>query len=114
MTDATERRASIRRMTATGGVSLVVMDWTESRITRARLLNVSSGGALILADTLPILDQPLSMRLEHAADFDWTLAIPVRFGPAREVGVKFIRPSPLDFLWEVTIGAHLRGVSDNL
>jgi len=98
MTLAVERRASGRHVTVDNRTSVQLMDWIGPRIRVARLVNFSSSGALILADQVPQLHQPLRVRLEIAKEIGWFSAVPVRFGRSNEVGIKFVRSLPLYFL----------------
>jgi hypothetical protein len=93
-----ERRASVRHETVSNGTSVQIMDWTGHRTRRARLVNFSTSGALILTDQLPTLHQSLRVRIELAQEIGWFSAIPVRLGRSNEVGIKFVRPFPLCFL----------------
>jgi len=104
VTLAIERRASIRHETVNKQTNLQFMDWTERRITRSRLANISETGALILADQVPALHRPLWVRVEDAPGAGWIAAEPVRFGHPKEVGIRFYRPCPRDFF----LGATLR------
>jgi hypothetical protein len=98
MTLAVERRAEVRHEPVDNQTSVHIMEWTGPRIKRARLVNFSSGGALILIDQVPTLYQPLRVRLENAKEIGWFSAIPVRLGRSNEVGIKFARSFPMDFL----------------
>ena len=111
MANMTERRGTTRYPAANDRTVVQIMDEKGTRITRARLANVSAGGALILTDRQPELNRPLHLRLESAAKLGWIMAIPVRSGPTREVGVRFARPCPPDFLWAATRGTQSRLVA---
>jgi PilZ domain len=98
MTLAVERRAADRHEIVSDRTSVQVMDWLGPRIRQARLVNISTSGALIETDQLPALHQPIRVRLEIAKEVGWFSAIPVRFGRSNEVGIHFVRPLPLYFL----------------
>jgi hypothetical protein len=104
----TERRASVRHTPVDKETKVVLMDLLGGQITRARLVNISQDGALILTDQQPGLNRPLHVRIDSAADLGWITAIPVRFGETREVGLRFTRPCPPEFLFEATRGGHDR------
>ena len=74
------------------------MDWTGLRAKAATLVNFSSTGALIHTDQLPTLNEPLEVLLVDAPKIGWLGAVPVRFGSTNEVGIRFTRPFPMDFL----------------
>ena len=59
----------------------------------ARLVNISSHGALILADNVPTLHQPIEVWIENAQETGWIMAEAVRFGRSKEVGIRFYHPS---------------------
>jgi hypothetical protein len=92
MTLAIERRASFRHSTAYNQTNVQLMDRFGRRITKARLVNISHHGALILTDDVGVLNQPLEVRLENAPETGWTKAEPVRFGQPQEVGIRFNQP----------------------
>jgi hypothetical protein len=100
MTLAVERRGSVRHETVNNQTSVQLMDdRTGKRITRAKLLNISTGGALILTDKEPALYQPLRVRFENATEIALIDAEPVRFGRSKEVAIRFTRQCPSDFLF---------------
>jgi len=97
---AIERRTSVRYETLNNQTSVQLMDdRTGKRITRAKLLNISDGGALILTDKEPALYQPLWVRIENATEIARIDAEPVRVGRLKEVGIRFTRRCPSDFLF---------------
>lgn len=102
MTLAVERRAADRHDTVSNRTKVELMDWIGPRLREAKLVNISSSGALIQTDQLPALHQPLRVRLEIAKEVGWFSAIPVRFGQSNEVGIQFVRPLPLYFLSKST------------
>ena len=89
MTMEVDRRAYPRHALAADQTYLLVMDWSGRRITRARLLNISTGGALISTDRVIATSQRLMVRLENAADTDWVEAEVVRFERTHQVGIRF-------------------------
>src|SRR5205823_3050126 len=103
MTFATNRRASTRHAAANHQTILQIMDWTGQRVTRAKLLNISTEGALIRTDKVPVLKQPVRVRLENATEIGWIMAEPVRIGQSKEVGIRFCCPGPRAFLLAATL-----------
>ena len=111
MTIAIERRASVRRETVNNQTSVqLTYDRTGKRFTRAKLLNISTGGAWILTDKELALYQPLWVRLENATEIALIDAQPVRFGRTNEVGIRFTRQCPPDLL--LMLGVDSRGSLD--
>jgi hypothetical protein len=97
MTLAIERRASPRHATTNNQLNVQIMDWTGLRVPRAILVDFSTEGALILTDKVLILHQPIEVRIENAPETGWIEAEAVRFGRAKEVGIRFYHPCPRDF-----------------
>ena len=94
MTLAIDRRASTLHSTGQDQTDVQLMDRFGRRITKARLVNISHHGALILTDDLAVLHQPLDVRLESAPETGWITAEAVRFGQPHEVGIRFNQPCP--------------------
>lgn len=111
MTLAIERRTSPRHTTVNHQTSVQLMDWTGRRITRASLVDISTDGALILTDQTPGLNRPVRVRFDNAMELGWMVAIPVRLGRSKEVGIRFTHPCPLDFLWAARRGTDSRSVA---
>jgi len=102
MAIAIERRGTMRHQVANHQTSLQIMDWIGSEARQATLLNISSTGALLTTDQPPPLHHPIQMRIEIANKMGWVSALPVRVGQNNQVGVRFFRAIPLDFLGERT------------
>jgi hypothetical protein len=101
MTWDIERRDSVRHETLDDRTSIqVIMEGAgdQIRVRPARLINISSTGALIHTEQVPRFYQLLRFRLENAPEIGWVAADPVRYGQANEVGIRFARPFPPDFL----------------
>jgi hypothetical protein len=92
MTLAIERRASFRHSTAYNQTNVQLMDRFGRRMTKARLVNISHHGALILTGDVAVLHQPLNVHFESAPESRWIAAQAVRFGQLHEVGIRFERP----------------------
>ncbi len=99
-----EHRASPRETTVNNQTYVQLMEWKGMPITRGRLLNVSTGGALILVEREGRPDRALWIRLEKAPETGWIAADVARFDRPQEVAVKFRSPCPLEFYLAATIG----------
>jgi hypothetical protein len=73
------------------------MDATGGLVLRAHLINVSTGGALILTERVAESSRLYWIRLERSPEIGWVIAKPVRFRQPNEVGMRFIGPCPQDF-----------------
>jgi hypothetical protein len=98
MTLVIERRASYRHVPSNNPTNIQIMDSTGRRVTRARLLNVSTGGALICSDRIVATSQSFRIRLENAPETGWLDAEAVHFGRSNAVGIRFRSPCRSDFL----------------
>jgi hypothetical protein len=78
-------------------------DWLGSRRVPARLVNLSASGVLIVTEEKPALNQPLWLRLVAPWKTGWVGAIPVRYGPAQEVGLQLTRRCPEDLFRAATV-----------
>lgn len=112
MTATIERRTSLRHIPVYQGTKVELMDRDGQRMTRARVVNISHEGALIIADRQPPLNQALRVRLALAPELGWITAIPVRFGQSREVGLRFTRRCPPDFIWVAARSGPARLAAD--
>ena len=112
MTLAIER-ASARHSTARNQTNVQLMDCLRRRITKARLLNISHHGALILTDDVAVLHEPLNVRLENEPGAGWIAAETVRFGRSKEVGIRFYRPCPRGFFLVATLRESIPRVTDD-
>jgi hypothetical protein len=95
---ALERREATRHEVSPTKTSVHMMDWNGPQVRRARLLNISSSGALLSTDFVPALHEPIRLRLDVAKEIGWVSAMPVRSESSGEVGIRFFRPVPLYFL----------------
>jgi hypothetical protein len=77
------------------------------RRVEARLVNISRGGALLIADDQPPRESHVWMRIEQPVKTDWAEATTVRIGENQEIGVQFPRGCPDDLLLAGTIGIDL-------
>src|ERR1017187_3767185 len=104
MTIVDDRRASTRHTPAVDQTYVQIMDWTGKRITMAKLLNVSTGGALVFTDSVVATSQKLRVSLESAPDTGWIDAEAVHFGRPQEVGIRFSSPCRPEFVLAATRG----------
>jgi hypothetical protein len=106
MTLVIERRASTRHATAADETYVQIMDWTGKRLMRARLLDISTGGALILTDSFVATSQKLRVRLESAPETGWIDAEAVHFGRPQVVGIRFSSPCRPELVLEARRGGN--------
>jgi hypothetical protein len=96
---AIERRVAVRYPAADGRTYVQLIEWTGRRMIRARLVNISAGGALIRSDAQPCLLGQLRMQMEDSPEAGWFAARVVHFDPSRLiVGIRFDRPCPREVL----------------
>lgn len=92
MTRGIERRASTRFEPEAPETYVQVMDWAGTRITKATLLNVSTGGALICTHTVVVTSQRIRVRFENVPETGWIVAEAVHFRRPQQVGIRFHSP----------------------
>jgi hypothetical protein len=100
-----DQRASSREITVNDQTYVQLMGPKGMSITRGRLLNISTGGALIHVDRAGEPYSPNWIRLERAPETGWIAADLARFNRPQEVAIKFRSPCPLEFF----LAATLRG-----
>ena len=88
MTIQVNRRAFARQAPVSRETYVWVADWA-ARMTRARLLNVGSGGALVETHALSPTDRVLQIGLVNAPDVGWLEARIVRFEHTNRVALRF-------------------------
>lgn len=107
MTSRTEDRRATRRETVVA--NRVCIEWwsgDQMRRTVGRMLNISEGGALVIADPRPPLGQSVWFRVETPARTDEIGARVVRVGESDEIGLSFPRPCPYDLYLVATLGIN--------
>ncbi len=107
---ATERRKSPR---SSAVANRAVLEWTEgseSRESPARLVDISGGGARLVAEGLPPLGQSVWFRLEQPAASGWVGARVVRHDDSHGAGLEFANTCPFDVYHAATLGISLDGV----
>jgi hypothetical protein len=103
MSDRLDRRISPRWIAVPNEITLELQTRTGSRRAKARLVNISREGALLLTDEVPPAGV-LWMRMESPARTDWIAAVPIRHDPSRQVAVRFHRPCEDDVLLAAMLG----------
>jgi hypothetical protein len=73
----------------------------------ATLVNISRGGALVLADKQMLRAAPLTLRIERPVRTDWVEARVVRFEPTCEIALHFPQGCPDDLLLAGSVGIDL-------
>jgi PilZ domain len=89
------------------------IEWWEGdawRETAGHLVNLSAGGALMVAEDRPPVRHVVWCCLEEPGPTDWLKATVVRHGPGREVGLAFADSCPLDFTLAATLGLDFSGL----
>ncbi len=104
---ADERRSSPRCDVVKNRLSIEFTAPEGRRRIGATLVNISHGGALVLADKPMRRAAPLSLRIENPVSTDWVDAEVVRFDPNRQIGLRFTQGCPDDFLLAGTVGIDL-------
>jgi hypothetical protein len=113
MPSTVEHGASPRETTVNDQTYVQLMEWKGMPITKGRLLNVSMGGALILAERVGESYRPLWIRLERAPETGWIAADVARFDRPQEVAIEFHCPCPLEFFLAATFRADPQRPSDS-
>jgi PilZ domain len=103
MFDRLDRRTSPRWIAVANEITLELQTRTGNQRAKARLVNISREGALLLTDDVPPAGT-LWMRMESPARTDWVAAVPIRHGPSRQVAVRFLRPCEDDLLLAAMLG----------
>jgi hypothetical protein len=86
--------------------------WTKQKPheTSARLVNISEGGALLVAEEAPPLKQDVWLRLEEPTPTDWIKATVLRRGEPDETVLSFPEGCPYDFYMAAVFGFNLDGL----
>jgi hypothetical protein len=107
---AGERRLSPRDPAVANGARLEWWEGDTSRDTAARLVDISEGGALVVADVPPPLAQAVWLRVVDPAPTDWVKATVVRHGGPHEAGLAFADRCPADLYMAATLGINPVGL----
>jgi hypothetical protein len=102
-----ERRTSPRCGVVKNRLSIEFTAPEGRRRIGATLVNISRGGALVVADKPMLREAPLSLRIDSPVRTDWVDAKVVRFDPNREIGLHFTQGCPDDLLLAGTVGIDL-------
>ena len=74
---------------------------------KAKIVNISRDGALIVTENPPPHATPILLRIESPVKTDWVNAIVVRLDQDRQIGLKFTRGCADDLLLAGTVGIDL-------
>ena len=110
-----ERRRSPRYATVTNAAFLAWPERVPKFLSPGRLLNISSMGAFVLADGVPLEGHAVWLRLEAPEPTGWVKVRVVRRAGFRKVGLDFLEHCPHHFLNAATQGAdHVPAVPPQL
>ena len=97
MSSERDRRAVGRYLPANTPTYVWVADWHRQRITMARLLDISSDGALLESNAVFHANSVLHIGLVGRPNVGWIDARPVWFGNSKQVGLRFDSPGKAEF-----------------
>lgn len=103
-----ERRRSPRDPTVPNWAFLMWRERGQTRVSPARVLNLSNVGAFVLSNELPVVGQAVRFCLENPAPTVCVVASVVRRDGGHKVGLDFAEYCPYDF-FETAIPQTLRG-----
>ena len=106
---AIERRTSPRMTPGDLGSELLIMDRKHKAMMNAKLLNISTGGALLHFDGGIANGQSFSILLHDLPELGWIEAEVVRSDGPRGVGVRFVHPFSPEFLQAIRECGPQRG-----
>jgi hypothetical protein len=89
------------------------LEWWEKDAayeSPATLVNISQGGALLIAENPPPVDQQVWLRFEEPTTTDWVKARVVRNDSSPTTGLAFPQPCPYDFYMAAVLGFNLDGL----
>jgi hypothetical protein len=107
MSRVQERRSSPRLAAVKNRSRIEFGTPSGPRRVAATLLDVSREGALFVADEPPPLHARSWVRMEEPAKTDWIAAVAVRLGDSNYIGIRFVDPSPDDFLLAALVGVDI-------
>jgi hypothetical protein len=102
-----DRRVSPRWVAVKNRSTLELQGEDGHRRVEVTLVNISRDGALIVADETFPHRGPLWLRMESPAKTDWIGVEPVRREGSQQMGLRFVRPCPDDFLLAAMLGVDL-------
>ena len=100
-----DRRRSPRYPTVANWAFLAWRGGGRTRISPARLLNMSGAGAFVLAREMPDQGQPAWLRLDEPTVTQWVKANIVRRTGTLKAGLEFLEHCPEEFLQAATQSA---------
>src|SRR4051812_24071006 len=103
-----DRRASFRHKAIANRAWIEWLEWGEQRRSAARLVDISGGGAMLLADQPPPLSQTVWIRIDEPTETDEVQATIVRHGASNRVGLSFVAPGTgaYDLFLAATLGIN--------
>ena len=107
MSHPCERRASPRCNAVENQSRMMFAENSDLRRIKARFINISRDGALIVTEDPPPYKPPIWLRIESPVRTDWVEATIVRLGQNREIALQFPRHCPDDLLLAGTVGIDL-------
>lgn len=107
MSHPQERRTSPRCNVVKNRSTLEFATAQGRQSIEGRLVNISRGGALVVAGTDTPDALPISLRIDSPVRTDWVDATIVRVDSSRQIGVRFHHGCPDDLLLAGTVGIDL-------
>jgi hypothetical protein len=101
-----DRRASPRHLAIANQARIEWLEQSEPRWSACRLVDVSRGGALLIADSPPPLYQAVWVRMDEPTWTDEVRATVIRHGESNRVGLSFPEPCPDDLHLAATLGIN--------
>jgi PilZ domain len=97
MMHVVDNRASSRSLAIDNITYVHIMQWAGKSITRAGLLNIGTGGALISTYTLIATGEKVRVQFDRAPEIGWFDAEVVHVKRPRKVGIRFNPPLRPEF-----------------
>ena len=101
-----DRRASAREPAVANQVRVEWFEGGQTRGTAGRVVNISRGGAFLVADRPPPRGKTLRLRMVEPTGTDEVGANVVRHGESDRVGLSFTDPCPYDLHLAATLGIN--------
>ena len=99
-----DRRSHERMPAAANTANLEWWQGGSYRSSAARLVDISEGGAMLVAEQIPSLSQDLWLRLEGPVETHWIGGQVVRVAGTHDMAIAFDRPCPRDFFESAVLG----------
>jgi hypothetical protein len=104
-----ERRRTARHRAGENRARLEWAEGGEFRHAEGRLIDLSQGGARVVADVPPLVGRPVWFRLEEPVETGWISAQVIRVSQSLDAGLKFSSYCP-DNLFRATTGSGLESI----